>query len=322
MEPLGHLADIGYRVIGPIIILTGAGYLLGRRIPATAEVLAKILLWLLIPIFVFLKILESSLQGAACGSIIVFSALVFVVLWAVAWVVSRLRRHDPPLRGAFANTTILYNSANFAIPVMDLAFSLDPAARTFAVAAQAIVATFQGMAAYTVGAFIAAAGAGPIGHAARKVLGLPFIYALAAALALKWAGIDAEKLQKVHIFWQPAAYISQAYVPMALMTLGAQMACVRLVRAPLDLALSAGLRLLAGPLLALALVKMMGLTGLLAQVLIIGAAGPSAVAGVVVAIEFKNRPDFAASAVLLSTLGAGLTVPVVIFLVQEFIAIV
>jgi predicted permease len=106
---------------------------------------------------------------------------------------------------------------------------------------------------------------------------------------------------------------------MALMTLGAQMACVRLVRAPLDLALSMGLRLIAGPLLALALVRIMGVEGLLAQVLIIGAAGPSAVASAVVAIEFKNRPDFAASAVLLSTLGAGVTVPVVIFLVQQFI---
>jgi hypothetical protein len=322
MEHLGHLTEIGYRVIGPIVVLAGVGYLLGRRIAATAEVLAKILLYLMIPIFVFLKILESSLAGAAYGSIVVFSALVFVVLWGVAWAVSRLRRHDPPLRGAFANTAILYNSANFAIPVMDLAFSLDPAARTYAVAVQAIVAAFQGLAAYTVGAFIAAAGSGPIGHAVRRVFCLPYVYALLAALVLKWSGIDAEKLQKVHIFWQPAAYISQAYVPMALMTLGAQLACVRLVRVPLDLALSVALRLLAGPLLALALVKIIGVTGLLAQVLIIGAAGPSAVAGVVVAIEFKNRPDFAASAVLLSTIGAGLTVPVVIFLVQEFIAIV
>lgn len=97
------------------------------------------------------------------------------------------------------------------------------------------------------------------------------------------------------------------------------MANVKLVRAPLDLVLSMTLRLVGGPLIGLALVKLMGLEGLLAQILIIGVAGPSAVASAVLAIEFRNRPDFAASAVLLSTLGAALTVPVVIFLVQVFL---
>ncbi|HUU10380.1 MAG TPA: AEC family transporter [Phycisphaerae bacterium] len=114
-------------------------------------------------------------------------------------------------------------------------------------------------------------------------------------------------------------FICEAYVALALMTLGAQMANVRLVRAPLDLVLSVVLRLVGGALVGLVLVKAMGLDGLLAQILVIGAAGPSAVSSAVVAIEFKNRPDFAASAVLLSTLGAGLTVPVVIFLAQAYL---
>jgi len=322
-----QLATLSYRVIGPIVVLTGAGYIIGRRVPATAEVLAKILLYLLIPVFVFLNILDASLGGAAYGTIILFSALVLVILWGAAWGVSRLRRHDPALRGAFANTAILYNSANFAIPVMALAFSLNPADKAYAVAAQVVVAACQGMAAYTIGAYVAAAGSGPMGRATRRIIGLPLIYALVAALVLKWTGVDGQAIAGANVFWramahvlgEAAKYIAQAYVPMALMTLGAQMACVKLVRAPLDLALSMVLRLAVGPLLALALVRIMGLEGLLAQVLIIGAAGPSAVASVVVAIEFKNRPDFAASAVVLSTLGAGVTVPIVIFLAQQFI---
>jgi len=319
MGYLEQLGRIAYTVIGPIVVLVGAGYLIGRRVPAAAEVLAKVLLYLLIPVFVFQNILGSSLQEAEYGTVILFSALVLVILWGVARGVSAVRRHDPPLRGAFANTAILYNSANFAIPVMALAFSFDPARETYAVAVQVVVAACQGFAAYTVGAFIAAAGSGPIGHAWRKVFRLPFIYALFVALVMKHFGLDAEAMKQVSILWKPVTIISAAYVPMALMTLGAQMACVRLVRAPVDLALSFAVRLLAGPLVGLALVKVMGLEGMLAQILIIGASGPSAIASAVVAIEFKNRPDFAASAVLLSTLGAGLTVPIVIFLAQVFL---
>jgi hypothetical protein len=122
----------------------------------------------------------------------------------------------------------------------------------------------------------------------------------------------------VAILSKPITIICGAYVPMALMTLGAQMACVKVIHARLDVALSVVLRLALGPVLGLALVKLMGLEGMLAQVLIIGVAAPSAVASVVVAIEFKNRPDFASSAVFLSTLVAGITVPLVIFLVQAF----
>ena len=148
------------------------------------------------------------------------------------------------------------------------------------------------------------------------MLRLPFIYALAAALVMKAAGVDGEVLRGVPVVWNPLSVISEAYVAMALLTLGAQMARVRLVRAPLDLCLSVGLRLVAGPLVGFALVALAGLEGLLAQILVIGVAGPSAVASAVVAIEFRNRADFAASAVFVSTLGAGLTVPVVIFIAK------
>lgn len=319
MEYLSHLIRISYTVIGPIVVLVGAGYLVGRRVPAAAEVLAKILLYLLIPVYVFLNVLDSSLGRETCVQAVVFSVVIFALLYAAARAVAAQRRFDPPLRGAFINTAILYNSANFAIPVMDLAFGFDETQRTFAVAAQVVVGAVQGLGAYTIGAFIAAAGSGNVGHAAAKVFRLPFIYALILVLILKGLGLRSEHLQQVTILWKPATIIGGAYVPIALMTLGAQMATVRLVRAPVDLTLSTVLRLAVGPVLALGLVKAMGIEGILAQVLVIGASGPTAVASAVVAIEFRNRPDFAASAVFLSTLGAGVTVPVIIFLVQSFL---
>jgi len=182
------------------------------------------------------------------------------------------------------------------------------------------VAACQGFAAYTLGALIAAGGSGPIRHTMVKVFRLPLIYALAVAMVFLQFGVDARTLEKVTVLWKPITLICGAYVPVALMTLGAQIACVRLLRAPVDLVLSLALRLVAGPLVGFALVKALGLEGLLAQVLIIGVSGPSAVASVVVAIEFKNRrPDFASSAVFLSTLGAGVTVPTVIFLVLTYL---
>ena len=119
--------------------------------------------------------------------------------------------------------------------------------------------------------------------------------------------------------WKPLQAVAPAYVPVALMSLGAQIAMTSVVRMPADLSIIAAVRLLVGPLAGLGLVWAMGLGGTLAQVLVIGVAGPTAIAAAVVALEFKNRPDFASSAVLVSTLAAGLTVPITIFLVQNFL---
>ena len=319
MDTLEQIADIAYRVVAPIVVLAGAGYLIGRRVEAAADALAKTLLYLLIPAFVFTNILGSDLAGAEYGHIIAFCAAALAVLYVLARVTSRLRRQDRPLRGAFTNSVILYNSANFGIPVMALTFGFAAEEQTYAVAVQIIVATCQGTAAYTVGALIAAAGSGGVGRAMKQVLRLPFIYALAAALAMKSAGLGTDALRGVPLVWKPLSIISEAYVAMALLTLGAQIARVRLTRVPLDLVLSAGLRLAAGPLIGFGLVAVMGLEGLLAQILVIGLSGPSAVASVVLAIEFRNRPDFAAKTVMLSTLGAAVTVPIVIFAVQRLL---
>jgi len=310
---------IAHNVVAPILVLIGAGYLVGRRVAQAAEVLTKVLLYFLTPAYVFFRILKSDLGAEAYGMVILFSALMVAALYMAGRLTSRLRGHDGPLRNAFINSTILYNSANFSIPVMALVFAASEAAQDYAVAVQSLVAVCQGLAAYTIGAFVAASGCEPPHRAIRKALRLPFAYALLAALVLKRLGVEATSLEKIAVVWKPLAFTAGAYVPMALTTLGAQMARVKVVRAPADLALATAVRLLVGPLLGWVLVLLLGLEGPLAQILVIGTAAPSAVASAVVAIEFKNRPDFASSAVFITTLGAAVTVPAVIFLAQTFL---
>lgn len=325
MEHLQNLAGIAYTVIGPIVVLVGLGYLVGRRVAAAADVLTKVFLYVLLPAFLFKRVLESDLGDRFAGYgimvygvVVTFSAAMLVLLYVVAYAVSlcggTTGRFGAPSSIARSSTT-----ANFAIPVMSLAFAASPEVQADAVAVQSIVAVCQGLAAYILGAFIAAAGSGPVGRAVRRVFGMPYLYALLLAFVFKAVGADAAALKRVTIVWEPLTVLSAGYVPFALMALGAQLSSVRVVRLPVDIGLVTAIRLLIGPLLGLGLVWLMGVTGTLAQILVIGVGGPTAVASAVVAFEFKNRPDFASSAVLVSTLAAGLTVPIVIFLVRNFL---
>ena len=61
---------------------------------------------------------------------------------------------------------------------------------------------------------------------------------------------------------------------------------------------------------------MWGISGVVAQVMVICAAAPSAVNTVLLAIEYRSDPEFASQTVFLSTLLSALTMPVVIALVQ------
>ena len=319
MNHLHNLAVVGYTIIGPIVVLVGLGYIFGRRIPGAAVVLTKVFLYILLPAFLFLRVLAANVETSAYGYIVLFSVAMLVLMYAVSRGLSLLRRHDRPLRGAFINSAMFYNSANFAIPVMTLAFGADEKVQSYAIAIQSVVAICQGIGAYTIGGLIAAAGSGRAGHAIMKVLKMPYLYAIALAFLFKGFGGTEEALKQVTILWEPLRIVSPAYVPVALMSLGAQIATTSVVRMPADLSIIAAVRLLVGPVCGLGLVHLLGLSGTLAQVLVIGVAGPTAIAAAVVAFEFKNRPDFASSAVLVSTLAAGLTVPLTIFLVRNLL---
>jgi predicted permease len=107
----------------------------------------------------------------------------------------------------------------------------------------------------------------------------------------------------------PLHYIAAGLVPFALVTLGAQLSQTKHEaghRARLGWAL--GLRLAAGPLLALLLVRLFGFHGTEAAVMILSSSFPTAVNTALLAHEFRADAGFAAAAVFYSTIGSMFTV--------------
>jgi len=65
-----------------------------------------------------------------------------------------------------------------------------------------------------------------------------------------------------------------------------------------------------------AMIYAFGLTGFLAQMLLIGSASPTAVNSMLLCLQFDRHGDFAARSVFYSTLISPVTVTTVIFLAQ------
>jgi hypothetical protein len=117
----------------------------------------------------------------------------------------------------------------------------------------------------------------------------------------------------------PLGYVSDAFIGMALLTLGAQLGSMswKLSKSlAIDVSLSAALRLIAGPLLAWLIVWMLDLPSLMGAALIVSSAVPTSLSSVLLAVEFDNEQEFASQAVFVSTLFSIVTVTAVIYLLN------
>jgi len=99
-----------------------------------------------------------------------------------------------------------------------------------------------------------------------------------------------------------------------LMTLGAQLAKIRLTSGMFDVIISSFCRLIVGPLIAFGIIKVFHFDALTAQVLLVSTSMPSALGTALIAIELNNEPQFASQAVLFSTLISSITVSFIIYL--------
>src|SRR5690625_3621258 len=135
-----------------------------------------------------------------------------------------MMQFDKQKRVTFTNSIIFINSGNYAVPVNDLVFRGDP----FAMSIQVIFLMFQNIFLFSYGIFsMQSMDTGKL----RAILGyfkMPVMYAMILGI-----GLNALDLPIPGFIWVPANYIADAMIAIALMTLGAQVAMLKL---------SAGLR--------------------------------------------------------------------------------
>ena len=113
--------------------------------------------------------------------------------------------------------------------------------------------------------------------------------------------------------------LGSGLVPLALVTLGAQLANTKFSFKLPRVYISNVMRLIISPIIAFGLTQLMGLHGIVGQVLVICSAAPTAVNSVLIALEYDNEPDYAAQAIFTSTIFSSFTVTLVIYLATRLV---
>src|SRR5690606_36650336 len=103
-----------------------------------------------------------------------------------------------------------------------------------------------------------------------EIMKLPIIYALILAILLR-----AFHIEIPDIIWDPVESVSNAFLAIALVTLGAQVAHLKLNRLSLELIMSIVGRLILSPVISLLLILLFGIQGVAVQALLIASSFPT-----------------------------------------------
>ena len=294
--------------------MVGLGYLVQKRVGLDLPTLARLNFYVFVPAFLFVKIYESTLSLNDLARIGLHFVLFFVIMGTLAWIFAGLFGLGDRMKRALTASVVFYNSGNYGIPVAQLAFanSANPA---LPLQVQAAMVMLQNITTFTVGVFLIASGrGGRLRDTALEILKLPMIYVLVLAGVMRYFG------------WVPFApintslhFLSDALVPIAVVTLGAQMAGLEVPKFGRALSLSLALRLVAAPVIGFCLVWALGIKGLLGESLMVSTCFPTAVNSALLALQFENEPEFAAAAVFYSTIVSTLTVSATIWVARELL---
>lgn len=298
------LYSIFITVIFPIFFMIAVGFFIQKRFKFDITALTKMIFYALIPPLIFSRIYQSTLSLQEVGIVMLFTFGMIVIMGLISLPISWVRGYRPAVRAAFALSVMFCNSGNYGLPVAELVFHQNPVATSI----QAAVLTMQNITTFTLGIFLVSKGNRSYRDSFRTIFRYPLIYSFFAAFLFR----------ELHIplwsqMWVPIERMASALVPVALLTLGTQLAKIRLTSSIVDVILSGMCRLLLAPLLGFTILKLFHFSGVPAQVLLISTSMPTAVNTALLALEMDNEPQFAAQSVLFSTVLSIASVSATIF---------
>ncbi|MBI2299196.1 MAG: AEC family transporter [Armatimonadetes bacterium] len=305
--PLLALAAIFRDNLLPLFLLMAAGFALQRRVGLDMKTLTRANLYVFVPALACYALSKAVLSAADLLRVFGFVVVLEVVMYGVARAWTALRGYPPGLAAAFALALMFYNSGNYGYPLIALLYGKDSAA----VGLQAIVLATQNATLFSLGQVIMRHRAVGFRSALGEYFRMPFPYAVALGLLLQFKVVSLPGFALKTL--ESAA---GGLVPVALMTLGAQLALVRWHHGVRSVVAATFARLVLGSVVAFGLLSAVGWRGPTAEMLLISSSVPTAVNTAILAVEHDSEPDFAAQVVFVTTLTSAATVGLTIFVAR------
>jgi len=288
------------QAILPILAIIAFGFGLQRFRPMESKTLVTLNLYFFVPVYLFVRIFESTLSWWSIAQVgFVVLVPLFVLCGAAFYVLSNFMRLSTSTLSVILVAGVFSNCGNFGLPVAELAFGQRGGE------VHAIVVLFANFSIFSIGYAMLAMGNGQGASSVLEYFKLPYFYCAVAALVFRDTGLHLPE-------WilSCCRIIANGLVPIALATLGAQLA--NRARWPQWKLVSIALvmKLLLLPVLTFAFVWVLGLWPWPGVVLVLAACAPVAINPLLLTMQLDGDVDTMSDCVFWTTLVSATSVAV------------
>jgi predicted permease len=288
----------------PIVLLGGAGFVLGKLLHVDARSLGRVVFHIFSPVLIFNLLLQNRLNLSEAIGVISLTVCSIAVMGLITFLLGTLFKLERAALTSILITTMFGNTGNYGLPLVSFAFgekALSYAGIFF------VTTTFLF---YTIGVLIASLGHMNLKEAFFGLFKIPTLYAVILAILINTFGIQIPG--PVDRAVQLAA---GGTIPLMLIILGLELTRVTLSGSLRAMQISVVLRLLIAPILALTLAVLFGIQGFARQGSVTEASMPTMVSSTVLATEYQLDSKLVTAIVFISTLLSPLTLtPLLVFL--------
>ncbi|MGF1507719.1 MAG: AEC family transporter [Anaerolineae bacterium] len=289
----------------PIFLLMGIGFVVNKAFDLHVQTLSKLLFWVFTPAIIFDTIVNTELAASDILLIGAFAFVQWLIMIALGFGTFSLPGAQGD-RATLAFAVAFFNSGNYGFPLMLLDFPEN------GISIISIELLVQATLMFTVGIVMLDPETTSISSGARRLIGVPAIWALLIGVVVRLTGVMVPEPLMV-----PIDRILDAYIGLALITLGMQLAQVELSGGLLAVSPALLLRLIVAPVLSVGLVLLFGIRREVAEPLLLASGLPTAVNTYVLSAEYDRQPELASLVVFWSTLFSGLTISVLLLLLRQ-----
>jgi len=288
----------------PIILLGGAGFVLGKVLHVDPRGLGRVVFYIFSPVLIFDLMINSQLKLVEAASVIGFTTSIVIVVGVITYIFGKMLKVERTALISILITSMFANTGNYGLPLVSFAFG----EKALSYAGIYFVTTT--LLFYSVGVLLASLGHMDFKSAVLGLFKVPTLYAVLLALI-----VNSLHLELPLALQRTVDLASGGTIPVMLVLLGLQMTQVEFSKNLRALQLSVSMRLLIAPVLALLITALFGIQGFARQGAITQASMPSMVSATVLATEYHLDSKLIAAVVFISTLLSPLTLtPLLVFL--------
>ncbi len=298
------LANTFANNILPIVLLAGAGFILGKLFHIDARSLGRVVFYVFSPVLIFNLLVQNHLKLQEAIGVIALAVCVILVIGLVTFILGSLLKLERPALTAILITTMFSNTGNYGLPLISFAFgeqALSYAGIYF------VTVTFIF---YTLGVLIASLGHMSLKEALLGLFKVPTLYGVLLAIL-----INLFHIQIPGPLNRTIELAASGTIPLMLILLGVELTRIQFSGSIRAIQISVFLRLIIAPLIAFGFSLLFGISRPALQASVTESAMPTIVSSTVLATEYQLDSKLVTAIIFISTLLSPLTLtPLLVFL--------